>query len=156
MLSDKYYWVVPNKILAGSYPSEKIIRDLVEDYNRVTVIDLTDELGNPAQVRVSGPRYYRRSIIDYCVPQQSFMKRILNLVKNCVAEGDVVLIHCVGGRGRTGTVVGCLLVELGLVKSGEEALERITELRSNLIKAKQSSPESFEQFEMVKNWKRGE
>lgn len=40
-----------------------------------------------------------------------------------VARGDGVVVHCLGGKGRTGTVIVCALRELG--RSAEEAMSTV-------------------------------
>ena len=42
------------------------------------------------------------------------MTRILDDVDAALADGGAVYVHCWGGIGRTGTVVGCWLVRHGL------------------------------------------
>src|SRR3712207_6971239 len=44
------------------------------------------------------------------------------------AEGGLPYVHCWGGIGRTGTVVGCYLVEHGM--DGEQAIAAIAEWRA--------------------------
>jgi len=34
-------------------------------------------------------------------------------IVGCLQQGEGVIVHCAGGRGRTGTVLGCVLRELG-------------------------------------------
>lgn len=46
-----------------------------------------------------------------------------------VAGGDVVLLHCAAGIGRTGTAAACLLKRLGLPAA--VALQRVREAGSN-------------------------
>ena len=53
--------------------------------------------------------------------------------------------------GRTGTTIGCYLVRHGL--SGEEALNKIDELRNNVAGNFRDSPETEEQKTFVLNWK---
>jgi Polymorphic toxin system, DSP-PTPase phosphatase len=45
------------------------------------------------------------------------------LAAGFVAEGDGVLVHCVGGTGRTGTVLACALRRLG--RSTDEAIATV-------------------------------
>lgn len=54
-------------------------------------------------------------------------------------RGDIVLLHCAAGLGRTGTVAACLLKRLGLPK--DEALQR--------VRAAGSNPQSAEQTGLV-------
>ncbi len=56
-----------------------------------------------------------------------------------VTSGDVALLHCAAGIGRTGTAAACLLKRLGLPR--EQALQ--------LVRAAGSSPESAAQSGLV-------
>ncbi len=56
-----------------------------------------------------------------------------------VTSGDVALLHCAAGIGRTGTAAACLLKRLGLPR--EQALQR--------VRAAGSSPESAAQSGLV-------
>ena len=52
------------------------------------------------------------------------IEKIKKAVSSVVSELDAergVVVHCVGGRGRTGTVVGCVLRELGA--SGDQIVQ---------------------------------
>ena len=59
-----------------------------------------------------------------------------------------VYVHCWGGIGRTGTVVGCLLVDDGL--SADAALARLDELRSVTRKRRMPAPQTREQIEIIR------
>lgn len=67
-------------------------------------------------------------------------------------------VHCRGGIGRTGTVIGCFLVQTGLVRDGEEALGVIAELWKGVEKCRRykCSPETGEQAEFVRRFRRVE
>jgi ADP-ribosyl-[dinitrogen reductase] hydrolase len=62
-------------------------------------------------------------------------------------------VHCWGGVGRTGTVVGCHLVRSGL--SGDEALARVATLFKSMEKSsrRHRSPETDEQEAYVCSWR---
>ena len=53
-------------------------------------------------------------IEDLSVPTLADMERILGAIDDELAAGRAVYLHCWGGIGRTGTVVGCYLVRQGL------------------------------------------
>jgi hypothetical protein len=160
------YWVVVGRLLAGHYPgalndgdeaSAKLSRLL--DAGIRHFVDLTEEgeltayqprLEELAAARGVDVVHERAPIRDYAVPAHEHMKKILDSIDGAHAAGRAVYVHCHGGRGRTGTVVGCYLVRHGLV--GEAALGRIMELRKGTPKGAMSSPESAEQFAMVRSW----
>ena len=63
-------------------------------------------------------------------------RRDIAAVAQQVRNGDVVLLHCAAGLGRTGTAAACLLKALGL--EAGEALQRVREAGSNPQNALQS------------------
>lgn len=46
-----------------------------------------------------------------------------------VARGDGVVVHCLGGTGRTGTVLACALRQLG--RSADDAVDMVQKHRPN-------------------------
>jgi protein-tyrosine phosphatase len=61
-----------------------------------------------------------------------------SLVGELIARREApILIHCVGGLGRTGVIAGCLLRALGVAPA--EALKRLVAARGN------DCPQSAEQ-----------
>jgi len=77
-------------------------------------------------------------------------KEMPRTIDAALAEGNVVYVHCYGGIGRTGTVVGCYLVRHGL--SGREALVEIVRLRRDTPDGFKRSPENDWQEQMVLDW----
>jgi hypothetical protein len=161
------YWVEPGILLAGEYPGDQDEWYAEEKLGRLldvgvrTFIDLTaaDELigydtllHELAARRGVEVRYERRSICDMSVPAEpAVMVRILDLIDEARSAGRTTFVHCWGGIGRTGTVVGCHLVRRGL--SGEDALVRVAELFAAMAKAPlHNSPQTFEQCEWVRSW----
>jgi hypothetical protein len=55
-----------------------------------------------------------------------------------------------GDIGRTGTVIGCYLVQQGM--DGQDALDCIAQLRRGTPEGKISSPETGAQCQMVLGW----
>ena len=75
----------------------------------------------------------------------------LDALDAALADGHTVYLHCWGGKGRTGTVVGCWLARHSLA-SGQAAVEGVWKLREGL---QGDSPESEEQRAMVRGWQAG-
>ena len=160
------YWLIPGQFLAGEYPGtyneadtrEKLAKFL--DVGIRTFINLTEarELSGYEEILrdLSAERgietvHVRQSIRDYDTPRErAQMIEILATIRGEIEAGRAVYVHCWGGIGRTGTVVGCWLVEQGL--TGDEALSRIAELRRGIPDERIRSPESDEQCRYVREW----
>ena len=93
-------------------------------------------------------------IRDFDVPTRGRMKRILDTLDAGLGEGHTVYVHCWGGSGRTGTVIGCYLVRHGM--PGKLALQEIDRLRAVIPPdLRRASPETEAQRKMVLNWRIG-
>ncbi len=158
-ISDSY-WVEPGRLLAGEYPGaaedEDAARRLAQfvDAGISSFVDLTEDdegLSPYCHLLAGRVRYLRLPIRDNGCPTVDALRATLNHVEHELADGHVVYLHCWGGHGRTGLVVGCWLVRGGA--EGREALARITELRRALPDAQwQPSPQTHEQCAMVVDW----
>ena len=174
---ERSYWVVPGKLLAGFYPSSDIPAVATERLKNLIssevghIINLTenDEINRfdkplvdyiPELIRIG--REMKKEITckkipvrDLDIPTTDVMKQILDEIDGAVINGKTVYVHCLGGIGRTGTVVGCYLVRHGIAV-GAEALAKIKKLRRNDPSAYIQSPETIAQRAFVKNWKIGD
>ncbi|CAK0762941.1 hypothetical protein CCP4SC76_3830006 [Gammaproteobacteria bacterium] len=77
---------------------------------------------------------------------------ILDRIDELLESGHVPYVHCWGGIGRTGTIIGCWLVRQGL--SGEEALQTIADHWITVAKRHffPRSPQTNTQCEYVLHW----
>lgn len=87
-------------------------------------------------------------IKDMDIPSPIQMIRILKQIDFYLKQNKVVYVHCWGGLGRTGTVVGCYLLSNGLVDLSN-VLERIIELKSNSSLSDKESPQTSAQREFI-------
>lgn len=158
------WWVEPSRLLAGEYPgattpenAEAKIR-LLLDAGIDTVIDLTTEADHLTPYREilraaaenSGRtvRYFSHPIPDYGVIDDAGYDAILARIHSELDAGLNVFVQCWGGKGRTSTVIGCLLAESGL--SYDDVIARIAELRAGTRKAAYPCPESTAQHDLLR------
>jgi hypothetical protein len=167
------YWVIKDRLLAGCYPGGKTASEQESKLESLFrcgirhVINLmepheVDHDGNPftsyvkdleviARQHGTAITYTRTGIKDVTAPTHGVMRNILAEIDEAIARDRPVFIHCWGGRGRTGTVVGCYLMAHGLATS-EKVLQMIAELRKNDPNSHLPSPETNEQRAMVLAW----
>lgn len=141
------YWVRAARLLAGPYPTPETLPHLLKAGVEF-FIDLTepDERESYKPLLPDGTWYRQLSISDMGTPPRDFMRRILNTIDAGIVDRRVVYVHCLAGKGRTGTVIGCHLVRYGL--TGREALKELIRLREGQT----DSPETEPQRVLVENW----
>jgi hypothetical protein len=98
--------------------------------------------------------YRRLPIADLDIPSPSEMVEILDIVDGRILDHIAVYVHCLGGIGRTGTIVECWLARHG-IEQGKAAIELIRKLRRNEACARIASPETAQQRRFVSAWKQG-
>ncbi|MGC3965151.1 MAG: cyclin-dependent kinase inhibitor 3 family protein [Rhodocyclaceae bacterium] len=86
-----------------------------------------------------GMRWYHLPIVDGAAPDaswdESWSKTHSHELHQFLGAGGAVLIHCLGGRGRTGTVAARLLIESGM--DAEEAIRKVREAREGAIETRE-------------------
>jgi protein-tyrosine phosphatase len=166
------YWVDPGRLLAGAYPgdlsppvAEEKLRALLDCGIR-TLINLTERFEVDRHDRVLVPyeetvdrlagelgvdaRCVRHPVRDLQAPSPERMAAIQAEIDGSLAGGRPVYVHCWGGRGRTGTVVGVWLVRRGLAGPYDFA-DVIARLRAGDLGGG-PSPETREQLDFVRRF----
>jgi len=174
---DQAYWVVPGRLMAGYYPGSALGQDGHPQLRALLRCGIRHfiNLMQPDEIR-----WYNKPIIPYeaqtqaiarelgCdvsfdrfpikdmgIPTHIDMARILDRIDHKIENGKPVYVHCLGGVGRSGTVVGCYLARHGYA-SGRKVLQLIQQLRNNTATRDRSAPESNPQIDLVISWVEGE
>lgn len=165
------YWVVPRSLLAGAYPGAP---DPVERHEKVrllldagvrTFVNLMEEnetnwAGEPfvpyqdlAVKLCPEATCVRYPIQDLHTPPVGQMASILDAIDSSVEDGKPVYVHCWGGVGRTGMVIGCWLLRRGLAQPSN-VLATLTRLRKqDRERGSRASPETDQQQDFVRHWR---
>ncbi|GJJ07759.1 hypothetical protein Clacol_001964 [Clathrus columnatus] len=102
--------------------------------------------------------YYRFPIRDRSIPSEDdeIIPKIMSVLHECELADRKAVVHCRGGIGRTGTIIGCWLVQSGRVPDGDVALQIIKILWKKVAKYKRypNSPETGPQCEFVRKFGR--
>jgi len=83
-------------------------------------------------------KWIHMPIADLKSPDHKFMDKWQTtkvLLKNDLIEGRNIILHCMGGKGRTGTIAAILLIEFG--EKYKEAIKIVREKRKGAIETKE-------------------
>ena len=83
-------------------------------------------------------KWIHMPIADLKSPDHKFMDKWQTtkvLLKNDLIEGKNIILHCMGGKGRTGTIAAILLIEFG--EKYKEAIKIVREKRKGAIETKE-------------------
>ena len=167
------YWVVPGKFLAGFYPgdldpaqataklealiSAKVTTVInlmeVDEGNRSgqAFVTYDSQLSELATLRGRSCIMERHPIPDMSVTTVPSMTAILDRIDAAMLGDGCVYVHCWGGKGRTGTVVGCWLARHGHEDAGRKLLE-LTESARGLFGI---VPQTTRQAAFIDEWRTG-
>ena len=81
------------------------------------------------------------SIQDYGAPSLEELDYVVNHINQQIDRGRPVVVHCSGGKGRTGTILAAYLIKKGA--SADQAIKRLRKIRSESIQIKGSREDSI-------------
>jgi len=168
--TDRSYWVVEGRLAAGAYPGQPepvphggeplvltqllaagidVFVNLTEDHDPRS----GDGFLTSYQPFLRGRAILdRHPIVDMDVPTDERMHEILGTIDAALAGGRNVYVHCWGGLGRTGTVIGCWMTHRGLATSvtAQATLDRLR--LGDRGAGHRAAPQTGAQQAMMRRW----
>ena len=163
------YWVVEGCLLAGAYPGKKDsgetggrpeVTQRLLDVGVDVFVNLTEDLpgggddmlDNYDEHVVPEADIVRLPIRDLGLPTIGHMVDSLDTIDVHLDDGRTVYVHCWGGFGRTGMVIGCWLRRHGHATAGTvQAL--VDRLRLGAVAGQhRRSPEMPAQRQFIVDW----
>ena len=164
------YWVVEHRFAAGAYPGEagRAYLDHVPEVTERLLEAGINRFVNLTQDYPGGTDHHldhydgdvdgfadvdRFAIRDLDVPDVDTMANVLDHIDAQIDNGYNVYVHCWGGIGRTGTVVGCWLIRHAYATKAD-VMDVIAELRLGDHGTGQTkvAPETAPQRAFVQAW----
>ena len=145
---DKFSWLIENKLAGSGIPTsidevQWVIKQGVKSIVTVREEPLDDEW-------IKDVKYLHVMSNDMGVPEFNDLLAAVDFIHSRLTHDEPVLVHCLAGLGRTGTILASYLVKYQNM-SADEAIQKVREERPGSI---QSFPQEEIIFQFEKSLKR--
>ena len=141
-----FNWVIEGKLAESGLPSSsKEIRWLAKQQGIRSIVTIKEKplpsewFGSSTGINSNSTNnddnnpkidYFHISIEDYGAPSVEELDYVVNYITRQIDKGKPVMVHCSGGRGRTGTILAAYLIknEKGDMNA-EQAIKKINKIR---------------------------
>ena len=131
-----FSWVIEGQLAASGLPSSKRQLKWLEDHGVDSILTLT-ETPLPKEW-ADGSRLSLKHVkmFDHAPPTQEGLEESTRYISAQIADGKSVLVHCLAGVGRTGSVLAAFLVERD-GKTADQALAHLRSIRPGSVETAQ-------------------
>jgi atypical dual specificity phosphatase len=119
-----FSWVRDGKIAASGRPYSKSQVDWLRSNGITAILSLTEEPLPAGWTKGIEVRHI--SLVDHAPLDLSKMREAADYIASATSGGNVVLVHCLAGKGRTGSVLAAYLI----AHEGMTSRKALEELRS--------------------------
>ena len=136
---DNFSWLIENKLAGSAIPTSKDEVQWLHEQGVKSIVTIREEpLDNDWINKIN---YLHVLSDDMGVPTFEDLANSIDFIHERIQNNEPVLVHCLAGMGRTGTILACYMIKYQKM-SAEDAIQHIREKRHGSI-------QSFVQEEMI-------
>lgn len=130
-MQDLFDWIVQGRVMATRYPANEADLDALRLSGVRVIINLTDRPHDHATLHALGLTEIHLPVPDFTAPSPATLEAAIAGIAEAHKNDQAVAVHCLGGLGRTGTVVAAWLVSEG--RDPDEAIAHVRACRPGSI-----------------------
>jgi|GEM_PF-1769226 atypical dual specificity phosphatase len=125
-----FSWVVDQQLAGCAAPQDDGDLTFLREEGITMIVRLSEKHKakvSPEQIGKAGLIDIHEPVADGTAPSPEQIEAITKLAKDALDKGDKVVVSCDAGRGRTGTILTCILIRLGFAPDG--AISKVQDAR---------------------------
>ncbi|MDA4136580.1 MAG: dual specificity protein phosphatase family protein [Thaumarchaeota archaeon] len=119
-------WIIEGKLAASGLPSSAAQVRWLKEHGVNSILTLTEDPLPRKFLDGSGVASLHVQMSDHEPPSQESLSKAVRHIEGEIRKGNSVVVHCLAGQGRTGSVVAAYMIEY----QGKGVDEEISQLRS--------------------------
>ena len=136
---DNFSWLIKNKLAGSAIPTSIKEIDWVIEQGVKSIVTIREEPLDDDWIK--NVNYLHVMSNDMGVPEFDDLTFAVDFIHQRLNDEEPVMVHCLAGLGRTGTILASYLVKYENM-SADEAIEKVREIRPGSI-------QSYPQEEMI-------
>jgi atypical dual specificity phosphatase len=131
-------WIVEGSLAASGLPSSAAQVRWLKKHGVTSILTLTEGPLPKELLDGTGLASLHIKMLDHSPPSQESLSRAVRHIKSEVDKGNAVVVHCLAGQGRTGSVIAAYMVEY-LGKDVDEAISQLRKSRPGSVERSQEA-----------------
>jgi len=141
----KFSWLIENKLAGSGIPTSINEVQWVIEQGVKSIVTVKEEPLDDDWVK--DINYLHVHSNDMSVPEFADLTYAVDFIHSRITNNEPVMVHCLAGMGRTGTLLACYLVKYQKM-SADDAIQKVREERPGSI---QSYPQEEMIFQFAKS-----
>ena len=129
---DNFSWLIDGKLAGSAIPTSKDEIKWVQEQGVKSIVTIREE--PLADEWIKDVNYLHVMSNDMGVPEFDDLIHAVDFIHRRITNNEFVLVHCLAGLGRTGTVLACYLVKYQNM-TADEATQKVREERPGSIQS---------------------
>ena len=136
---DNFSWIIEEKLAGSAIPTSKEEIDWIKQEGVKSIVTIREE---PLEDEwIKGVNYLHVHSNDMGIPEFSDLVNSVDFIHQRITNDEPVMVHCLAGLGRTGTILACYLIKYEDM-TANDAIEKVRRERHGSI-------QSFSQEEII-------
>ena len=129
---DNFSWIIEKKLAGSAIPTSKEEIDWVKQEGVKSIVTIREE---PLEEEwIKDINYLHIHSNDMGVPEFEDLINSVDFIHERLVNNEPVMVHCLAGLGRTGTILACYLIKYEKMLA-DDAITKIRKQRSGSIQS---------------------